>query len=224
MKERYNDDEYNKSKQSNEFRETIVWFGSFVTIIFAALYGVHLLKDTGPADCPDVGDRCADGTIYAGTWEPENGDGTTLGVFNLFAAPQDLTDDQGNRLLLTFNDAVAHIAGLKDWHGHDGGRFENDAALYAAIGDGSYGGEWFIPPQDVLLGNLYPNRNAGALSGTFATEFDGFDFARWYWSCTEHRDFPSFVWLVRFSDGDVDWFSKDYEALSSRPVRAEPRP
>ena len=49
------------------------------------------------------------------------------------AAPQDLVDKAGGRLSLTFNDAVSHVAALRDWHGHDGGDFASDAALYDAV-------------------------------------------------------------------------------------------
>jgi hypothetical protein len=196
--------------------------------IFAAVGGGLFFlggdPDAGPADCPSVGDKCSDGTVYVGSRELKDGDGAALGDFYLFAAPEDLKDDQGNRLLLTFNEAVDHVADLRDFHGHAGGRFESGVALQEAIDSGLYDGEWFIPPEYILLNNLYRNKDEGALRGTFTTELGRSAFAPWYWSCTEPLDNPSTVHIVNFTDGDVDWNHKDNYELSVRPVRAEPRP
>lgn len=170
----------------------------------------------------EVGQLVEGKGVFIGTWEPKDSDGNSLEEFNLFAAPEDLMDAEGRRLAATFNGAVKHVAALRDWHGHDGGDFRNDAALYAAMKEGRYKGEWFIPPVGVLKEHLYPNRNKGALAGTFTTASSGAGFAPWYWSCTENCWHPDHVWFVRFLDSFVDWVRKDNHSLSSRVVRAEP--
>ncbi len=47
--------------------------------------------------------------IPIGTWAPRDRDGKSLGkIFNVFAAPQDLTDEAGaEKVLMTFDDARA---------------------------------------------------------------------------------------------------------------------
>ncbi len=170
--------------------------------------------------------------IYVGTWAPKDKSGKSLGkTFNIFAAPQDLTDRAGNRVLLTFNEAVKSLSGLKDWHGHDGGNFENDTALYNALKSGSYKGEWFIPTRDILgetrtikkkdqPNTLYQYKDTGDLKDTLVTTDDS-DDAPWHWSCTEDPDDKHCVRNTCFSDGRSEWTHKDLVQLSCRPVRAE---
>lgn len=215
----------NNYRKMNGSRDGYSFIAGLVVCSAAAgalLLAALLAGGDGPADCPAIGDECDDGSYYVGSRELTDAAGKSLGDFDLFAAQTDLTDGEGNRLLMTFNDAVNHVAGLRDLHGHDGGRFENEAALYQAIGDGTCQGEWFIPPRDVLLENLYPNKDAGGLSGTFA-EY-GSVLAHWYWSCTQHRALAWRVYDVDFTDGFGAWDRKDSYSLSGRVVRAEPRP
>ncbi len=170
--------------------------------------------------------------VYMGTWEPKDRDDSNIGkTFNVFAAPEDLTDASGTKVLVTFNEAARQVTSLRNWHGHDGGNFANDTALYNALKNGTYNGEWFIPTRDLLCGkdlagnkvrgdNLYDHRDTGDLKGTFTTA-SGSANAHWYWSCTEPRGNSSDVWAVRFSDGDDDWSGKDIHRLSCRPCRVE---
>ena len=174
--------------------------------------------------------------IYVGAWQPRDRNGQSLGkIFDLYAAPTGLQDAQGRNLRLTFNAAVQHVAGLRNWHGHDGMNMANDTAVYKTIQDGRYQDleKWFIPTRDIVDGkdldgqqiimpdNLYALKDTGDFQNTFITTSNGSDCAHWYWSCTEHRDNPSNVWNVRFSDGDDDWNDKDNNELSTRLVRAE---
>lgn len=164
-----------------------------------------------------IGQRIDGKGIFAGVWNPKDRDGKSLGkVFNVFAAPEDLTDSSGRKILFQFKEAAERITALKNWHGHDGGDFANDAALYKAIRDGSAIGKWFIPTRDLLNDKLYANKD---MIGGLQTSGLGLD-AR-YWSCTEHRDEKLCVWNTRFSDGDVYGFLKDFSRLSCRPCRVE---
>jgi len=193
---------------------------------------------------PQIGQMIEGKGVFLGVWTPKDREGKSLNkTFNLFAAPEDLTDSLtnagGKKELRTFKKTVAHVAGLKGWHGHDGfnhnvrGKSE-DEALYDALRDGSYNGGWFIPTKDIVHGkdldgnqvqadNLYAHKNKGKLQGTFTTA-SGSVFDRWYWSCTQRREDASDVFDVDFADGDGVWDLKDYLSLSGRVVRAELRP
>ena len=183
----------------------------------------------------EIGQKIADKGIFFGVWEPTDRNGRVLRKkFNLFAAPEDLTDNSGKRMLLLYNQTVKQVAGLRNWHGHDGGNFINDAALYIALKGNGYKGEWFIPTLDLLRGgdvdyhlvregnNLYELRNTGDFRNTFAPYGTGFGSALWYWSCTVHRDYPTRVCDVWFRDGIRDWGRGGYPHHSCRPCRAEP--
>ena len=152
--------------------------------------------------------------IFLGRYAPKDREGNSLGkIFNVFAAPEDLTDATGNKGIFKYVDAVKRIASLKNWHGHDGTNYATDKELYMALKNGSYNGGWIIPTRDLLSGkdvdgnttqpdNLYAHKDKRDLSGTFTTAAaSGSDYPDWYWSSTEHRDDPSDVHSVRFSDG-----------------------
>lgn len=160
--------------------------------------------------------------IFCGTWMPVDRQGNSLGkIFNLFAAPEDLG------ALYDFNDAMAQVSRLKNWHGRNGFNHNvkgktPDQALYDALLDGSYNGEWFLPPKEVLNDNLFVNKNKFGLVNAFRAISKDSDTAHWYWSCTEHKDLEAHAWNQNFLNGDIDWPPKDIDKLSVRCVRAEP--
>lgn len=83
-----------------------------------------------------------------------------------------------------------------------------------ALGDG-----WHIPTIEELR-LIYKNKD-----DSFCTsDRGGSDCPDWYWSSSEDRDIPSYVWIARFSDGYERWVRKDYGRLSCRPVRLVPVP
>lgn len=174
--------------------------------------------------------------IYVGIWEPTDNLNKTLGkVFDLYAAPEDISNNSGNNLLMTFNDAVRHVAGQRNWHGHDGNNFANEKAVTQAVRTNpDLLAKWFIPTKEILHGknaqgtkvqpnNLYDHRTKMPRGAEFVTNASGSGFARWYWSLTERPDDSSFVYIVSFTDGDDGWDAMDYYKLSVRPVRAELR-
>ena len=175
--------------------------------------------------------------VYQGTWSPTDSNGRSLGkTFDLYAAPEDIRDDSGDNLIMTFNDAVRHVSRLQNWHGHNGGNFENDKAVMQAVRNNPEQlGNWFIPTREILHGqnadgekvqdnHLYGNREKMPPGGEYVTRNNGSVGAHWYWSCTERREYASHVYDVDFTDGDADWVHKDSPELSTRPVRAELRP
>lgn len=174
--------------------------------------------------------------VYVGVWEPTDSNGRTLGqTFDLYAAPEDVRKSSGDNLLMTFNDAVRHVAGLRNWHGHDGANFENAQAVMQAVrSNPGELGKWFIPTKEILHGknaqgnkvqndNLFDHRSKMPRGSEFVTTDNGSDFAHWYWSCTERPGNSSLVYSVGFTDGGDGWDDKDHYELSTRPVRAELR-
>ena len=182
-------------------------------------------------------------------WEPQDREGQSLShVFDLYAAPTDLLRaKRGYSGLLKFYDAVQKIAGLKNWHGHDGAHMPNDTAVWEAIRSGNHAelSKWFIPTIDILGfhgageqkvdGWTIPENvlYAYSVSGDFEKTFkDGMDrrdginhdyASHWYWSCTERRVDRSAVWLTNFVYGYASYHRWDSCAATVRPVRAELR-
>ena len=174
--------------------------------------------------------------IYVGEWKPTDSNGRSLNqTFDLYAAPEDIRQSNGDNILMTFNDAVAHVSGLQNWHGHNGGDFKNEKTVMEAVRNNpSVLGNWFIPTKEMLNGrntngdevqsdNLYNHREKMPSGSEFITTDNGSGDAHWYWSCTEHPDYSSYVYNVHFTDGDDGWGGKGDCKLSTRPVRAELR-
>jgi hypothetical protein len=176
--------------------------------------------------------------ILLGVWSPKDRNGNSLNkTFNVFAAPCDLGLDENGRAdkqILRYKDAVKCVSEIRSLMGHDGANYKNNTELYAALKNGSYKGEWFIPTREMIVGTdsngqqvqtdtLLAHKDKGAFKNTF-TLASGFDFAHWYWSCSETREGPSRVCGVRLSDGNVYWGHTGHFSLSSRPLRAELRP
>ena len=142
------------------------------------------------------GTAANDGTT-AGT-DMEDGSvfaGLTRDGKKIYAMPMDLG------FTATFNDAAKAVKKLNEKKalGHD---------------------DWQIPDLETLK-TLQRNQNQGSLKGTFNTtnKGSGSGYPVWYWSSTEHRNDPSYVHGVRFSDGHEHWHLKDLIRLSCRPVR-----
>jgi hypothetical protein len=181
-------------------------------------------------------DNVQKGILLAPEFQHLNRKGKRVGpVVDYFAAPKDTRFLNGSRQLATYNRDIQRIADLEEVCGHRGILLPNDAAIYdAAETDPAKLALWHMPTLPLVNGrniggdqvnqnNMYAHKDKGALKGTF-TDKAGSASARWYWSATEHRGYPSTVYGVGFADGDGDWGRTDDYVLSSRPVRAEIRP
>jgi len=156
-------------------------------------------------------------------------------VFDLYAAPEDLTDGNERKLVTTYKKAVKALKRKKNWHGYNGECFKNHQELEAALANEMYRGGWFIPTKEILHGknaqenkvqndNLFDHRSKMPRGSEFVTTDNGSGDAHWYWSCTEYRDDLSRVHCVDFTDGTSIWWGyKDIRERSTRPVRAELR-
>ncbi len=173
------------------------------------------------------------GGIYQGTQERVNKQGLTE-IWDIFAAPEDLTDENDRKYVGTYNNSVAELNKKRGWHGFDGECFADEKTLNKAFLDGTYGGGWFTPTKEILHGkntngdtvqsnNLYGQKDRMPAGSEYVTVNNGSDDARWYWSCTERPDDSSDVYNVQFSVGELHWDFKDLFKVSVRPVRAELR-
>lgn len=180
---------------------------------------------------PEPGQMIEGEGIFVGKYAPKDRDGNSLGkIFNVFAAPEDLPETA------TYDETVRKISELKDWNGHDGTNYANDAEIYAALKDGRYGGGWIIPTWDILHGedagdnatapdSIFAHKDKGAfkeakhaLKTAATVPSSSSFFPNRYWASTESR-FNSGVCDVRLSDGNGGWSLKDGLRLSCRPVR-----
>lgn len=163
-----------------------------------------------------VGDEVPGGDIFAGTWAPVDRQGESLGkTFNLFVQPADISVE-------VFVDLVARVASLSNGFNHVVAGKRTDEVLYDALRSGTYKGEYFIPPEDVLA-TLYENKDVGRFSNTFEAQASS-GMASRYWSCTEHPHVVSIVSAFRFFSRYVEidnWHNKNDFRLSGRLVRAE---
>ena len=163
-----------------------------------------------------IGAKVAGQGIYLGEWSPKDRTGKSLGkIFNLFAAPKDISKKDGTSRLMNFNEAAEYVSAL-----HDGAGFKNDAELYAALKNNCYNGGWFIPTQDILTDRLYNNRKQKSLNKSLSIKWSGIDSAHWYWSCTEPAYFRDCAFMVNFNNGHHNWNLKTSLRISVRLVRA----
>jgi hypothetical protein len=147
-------------------------------------------------------------------------------------SPEDLTDASGQKLVATFQDSAKRMTGLRSWHGHDGGDFANDAALYRGLADGSAIGKWFIPTRDLLVGtdldgntvqndNLVAHKDKLGEITTSRERCGSYEYPNYYWTLSVHRDNSILVWCARLADGGGVWYGRDDVRQSCRPVRVE---
>ncbi len=112
--------------------------------------------------------------IFVGLWTLKFANGNSLGVAcEVWAAPEDLKNAPRVDGLKTYNETVQAVALLRQWHGHDGGNFANEAAIidsldkavkrhakqYASAAGAWFepagADKWFIPSRILLDGKAY---------------------------------------------------------------------
>lgn len=159
--------------------------------------------------------------VYIGTTRYTDKNGLKQ-IFDLYAAPEDLTDKNGHKLVATFNNSVKVLNRKKNWHGHHGEAFDCGDKLEHALVNGTYQGGWMVPTSGIVIRNLYRYKDVGALRGAFTNVKSGSGACDWYWSCT--KKCSSLRFNVRFSDGKVVSDKGESCSLFTRPIRAVLRP
>ena len=201
---------YNSASNCTEFCNGSDWTCLNVTIFS---------NTTPPTSCPDIGDTCDDGSIYAGI-SPD-------GLVKLYTTPADAGQFSWNDGTSTpwVDTAMVNCTTGAQASCYTG---EANTALLAALGttpspapyvaarhcDGltAHGhSDWYLPARDEL-NILYTNHVAiGAfnISGSFR--------AGLYWASSERNKNAS--WPQRFSDGSQSIFFNKNEGVSVRCVR-----
>ncbi len=176
-----------------------------------------------------AGDMVEGQGIYVGQWHLNDDKGDSLGkVFNIYAAPEDLVNRQGERAGLTYARTVSRVRALQDWHGYNGGDYNDSQEIKAALVNGSYQGGWVIPPIELLRGinvmctkvavdNLFALRKSGAFKDSYATSGQSLC---WYWSSSSSSGDANFAIGADFVDGDgVCGCKKTDTICHCRPIR-----
>ena len=140
----------------------------------------------GPAACPDIGDYCPDGTIYAGDTDLFVADvnqstGTQWSTEDVNTGADSETDGAANQQWIVDNETLSQYPAFElcenlDRHGHT---------------------DWYLPARNELRDVLWPNRSA----------IGGFTTGR-YWSSTE--DVSWLARVVYFSSGSSPSNFKDF--------------
>jgi len=198
---------YNSASNCTEFCNGSDWTCLNVTIFS---------NTTPPTSCPDIGDTCDDGSIYAGI-SPD-------GLVKLYTTPADAGQFSWNDGTTNWLD-IAMVNCVTAEATCDTG--EANTALLVGLGSSpspapyvaarhcdnltAHGhSDWYLPAR-YELAVLSTNRTAIGgfnLTGSFP--------AGWYWSSSERNNANS--WYQRFSDGTQFYFDKLF-GLSVRCVR-----
>lgn len=172
-----------------------------------------------------IGEHVRSKGIYFGTWEPKDENGKSLGkVFNLFAAPEDLTIHGKTNFYLT--DALEYISALNDWHGHGGIGFEtHENVLYAAKNHHEKLRQWFVPTGEMLDGKNYHQElvqdDSLMKNYTLFAQNSQLSECCWYWSCSQYPNRLDGFKNVQIGTGRFGGDEPEEHTLSVRPVRAE---
>jgi len=137
-------------------------------------------------------------------------------TFNVFAAPQDLTET------MKYPETVKAVSELKDYFGHDGAYYKDIDQLEEALLAGTYGDGWVIPSINMLC-NVLKHKDEGVLKDSFrkaaAAAGDFFSYPEYYWSSTV-RTVDGAVNTVNFLLGSSVYSDGDgHRSFSCRPVR-----
>ncbi len=151
--------------------------------------------------------------------------------FNLFAAPHDVgfnAQGFGQRLHKHFREMVGQVADIRGLMGHDGAYFEDEQCIVAALEEGTYEGQWFMPSIEMIK-MLLPLKDSGSLRDTFTKSTGSRDSL---WSCSQPTVRPQDVFdegRYRFAVSPVSGEmciaptgSLLGAALACRPMRIEP--
>lgn len=169
--------------------------------VSAAAAAAH--RFDGPADCPAIGDLCADGTVFAG-YHP------TLHEA-LFIPPT----DQGTTSQWKTSIGTDDIATDSTYDGRANTNQVANSTTFPAfkackdLGTGGHS-DWYLPSQVELyyLWAVHETIEAGGNITNFQNAY--------YWSSTEYD--TGVAWLQLFTDSTVNHFAKTY-ASGVRCVR-----
>ncbi|WP_460590081.1 Lcl domain-containing protein [Haliea atlantica] len=208
----------NRSRYDAEFKPQNIADGVNILGVTGTFTGGNT---TPPTNCPNIGDTCDDGSIYAGLTP----DGDVKMYTTATDAPSTYTWNDG-----TTNYTDMSMTNCTDTSPGTAATCQtgeaNTAFLVGATGEPDYPfaaaeycdglsahghDDWYLPAQDEL-NVLYTNKNTGALNSTF-NESSGW----YYWSSSEQS--VNFVRIQGFSDGYQGYINKNSAYNLVRCVR-----
>lgn len=158
------------------------------------------LPEPPPAGCPNVGNICGDGTIYAGIFNGKKiyaaaadgpaGTSYRFGAHNFVTGEISTTDGRGNTDKL-----YAHITN-GDGNANPDGTYPHNAILYCYDSTAHGRSDWYLPAKDEL--NFIQQQIGPSPNNNFQANF--------YWSSSEYNDIDS--WTQWFSNGNQNHYSK----------------
>jgi hypothetical protein len=182
-----------------------------------------------------VGKQIGNKGMYLGLWSLEDRENVRpLTRYHVYVAPEDLTDESGNILTLSYKAALKEVSKLKNWKGHDGCAFLNDRELFTALYEGSYDDRWFIPPLQITSGinrkhvlcgapNLIDRFTCGEFAQTFAPVTDRHREG-WHWTCSQWSNSWRKTWAVNFAGQKPAGTAPSGKLLPCRLFRLEAAP
>ena len=233
---------YAQFRQSQNGRKRKSDDGDALTILLPEVISLHkIMSPTGRArleccktDEAVIAATCQSGThvkghgVFLGLWGmdiPENQPTDQLQL--VFAAQRDLMLKSGERLCRSFLEVADTLVKVKNYGGYDARFFESQSDLFKSIKEGSYNGEWVVPPPALVsdcidhgkgwFGNMYSQRWSGALKGTFEEKAAGSTKTTKYLTCPDGLD----ACLVDMKDGMAEYGSKYFDRGNIRLVRFE---
>jgi hypothetical protein len=182
--------------------------------------------DSTESQFPKVGTVITSIFLTAVRIETQNG----LANFCVYAAPQDLTDKNGNKLTGYFDDCRKALNQKSLWNGYSGECYANEAALMKSFRDGTNKGGWTIPPFSIVE-KLYESRRKHAFAthweqGVNPNRLEVCSYRYYncqYLSCTESPHDADVVLAYDFYEKKTLENSKTLNRGSVRPVRFEKR-
>lgn len=172
--------------------------------------------------------------------------GELLGAFNVFADRRDVPHDFSNansfRLETEYNKLVTELKYAPAIEGHKVKVFNGEEELNAALANGTYDGEYFVPTVTLAKEHLFRFKDSGMLKGSFG-DAHGYELTNHvdtYWTCSAYDERQNYaVTLAERYGGVTHYPTKDdgsqnrglapYEdhefyTLSTRLVRLEKIP
>jgi hypothetical protein len=200
---------------------------------------------------PSVGQKVEGKGIFLCEWKPADEDGAIIGTFNVFAAPEDLPytpiqeppksifrkaqdfarsfeklpkrkiQEMDGKTLMSYKETARQVAGLRDWHGHDGAFFEEERDLRSTLKNGNGIGKWFIPTQKLLL-KLIDCKEEGAFKDTFPPASRELCLESFYW-CSKPEEVKgvTYIWQASIHTGVGFYLDPERHCLNCRPCFAE---
>jgi|GEM_PF-2641156 len=165
-----------------------------------------------------VGERVGNEGIFIGEVVMRPTQSCCCIMFNVFAAPEDLRNQDNNQRLKLSHEAAANtVAQLRNWHGHDGIYAKSDEDLLNKLSDYRNHGKWIVPSYHINNTLLARAAKKGSLKQSFALQVP--TDTPFYMSLSTIPSYPDTMLATSMIDGGTLGFDTQTYKLPVRPVR-----